>query len=172
MTNANTSSRRRGDRDRVDTMMDDPLADYPIIITQPVAWGEMDAFGHVNNIVFFRYFESARIAYLDAIGLRGDRSAGVGPILASTHCRFRRPLTYPDVVRVGARTTELAADRFTMEYRIVSETLRDIAAEGGGVIVAYDYVSSRRTMLPDAVRARIRELDVTVRVEGERNDEP
>jgi acyl-CoA thioester hydrolase len=137
--------------------MNDALAGYSVIIEVPVAWGEMDAFGHVNNIVYFRYFESARIAYLDAIGFRGE--AGPGPILASTHCRFRRALEYPDAVHVGARTTSLEPDRFTMEYLIVSDRMNDVAAAGGGIIVAYDYAARRRTMLPPAVLARIRELD-------------
>jgi acyl-CoA thioester hydrolase len=128
----------------------------------------MDAFGHVNNIIFFRYFESARIAYLDAIGFRGDAGAGgVGPILASTHCRFRRPLAYPDTVRVGARSTEVGSDRFTMAYVIVSEALGEAAAEGGGVIVAYDYASGRKTMLPDDVRLRIADLEHTADTEQE-----
>ncbi|HEX6307609.1 MAG TPA: thioesterase family protein [Longimicrobiales bacterium] len=137
------------------------LEGFPIVITVPVAWGEMDAFGHVNNIVFFRYFESARIAYLDAIGFRGDAPGSIGPILASTHCRFRRPLAYPDTVRIGARATELTADRFTMEYRVVSEALGETAAAGGGVIVAYDYAAGRKALLPETVRARIRDLEAT-----------
>ena len=87
------------------------LADFHVIIEARVAWGEMDAFAHVNNAVYFRWFESARIAYLERIDFTGGAAhAGVGPILHSTHCRFRRPLAYPDVVRVGARTVELADD--------------------------------------------------------------
>lgn len=141
-------------------MAADPLAGYPIVVTLPVAWGEMDVFGHVNNIIYFRYFEVARIAYLDAIGFRGeDGVAGAGPILASTHCRFRRPLRYPDTVRVGARTSDLQADRFTMEYSIVSEAAGVVAAEGGGVVVAFDYAERRRIDVPAAVRARITKLE-------------
>lgn len=136
------------------------LDGFSIVIDVPVAWGEMDAFGHVNNIVYFRYFESARIAYLDAIGFRGNLPGDtVGPILASTQCRFRRPLEYPDHVRVGARTTRVGADRFTMQYRVVSRALDDIAADGSGVIVAYDYARACKTRLPETVRARIHELD-------------
>jgi acyl-CoA thioester hydrolase len=141
--------------------MDDfGLAEFPIRITVPVAWGEMDAFGHVNNIIYFRYFESARIAYLDAIAFRGDaESGGIGPILASTQCRFRRPLAYPDTVHIGARTTDVASDRFTMQYRIMSEAIGDLTAEGGGVIVAYDYSHNRKAALPEDVRARIRDVE-------------
>ena len=136
----------------------DPLARFPIVIRVSVAWGEMDAFGHVNNIIYFRYFESARIAYLDAIGFRGDTPDRIGPILASTECRFRRPLAYPDTLSVGARAASVEEDRFTMEYVIVSDSLDDVAAHGAGVVVAYDYAGGRKAALPAAVRARMNEL--------------
>lgn len=139
---------------------DDLLRAYPVTLELPVAWGDMDAFGHVNNTVYFRYFESARIAYLVAIGLRGDEGA-VGPILASTHCRFRLALDYPDTIAVGARATEVQADRFTMEYRVVSRRLGKVAADGGGVVVGYDYANRRKAELPAAVVTRIRELEAS-----------
>jgi acyl-CoA thioester hydrolase len=138
------------------------LETFPIVIDVPIAWGEMDAFGHVNNAVYFRYFESARIAYLYAIGFTGredgGKPKGVGPILHSTHCRFRLPLAFPDDVRVGARATAVAADRFTMEYRIVSRRLDAVAADGGGIVVAYDYASGSKADLPAAVLDRIEAL--------------
>jgi acyl-CoA thioester hydrolase len=136
------------------------LAAFPVTLRIAVAWGEMDAYGHVNNAVFFRYFESARIAYFDAVGFRDlEATGGVGPILASTHCRFRRPLFYPDVVHVGARVSEIAADRFTMEYRLVSTRSGEIAADGGGVIVAYEYAAQCKALLPESVRQRIELLE-------------
>jgi acyl-CoA thioester hydrolase len=136
------------------------IAEFPIVIEIPVAWGDMDAFGHVNNTVFFRYFESARIRYLDTIEFRGTGGErGIGPILASTQCRFRRPLAYPDVVIAGARIAELAEDRFTHEYRLVSRTLNEIAAEGSGVVVAYDYGQRTKCAIPAAVRANIESLE-------------
>jgi acyl-CoA thioester hydrolase len=139
--------------------MPDPLAGFPIVITVTLAWGDMDAYAHVNNTVFFRLFESARIEYLRAIDFTaGGYGGGIGPILASTHCRFRRPLTYPDAVRVGARTVAVDADRFTMEYVIVSEQLGDVAAEGGGMIVSYDYDRGEKVPLPEQVRERMREV--------------
>jgi acyl-CoA thioester hydrolase len=137
--------------------MSDLLRGFPIIIDVPVAWGEMDAFGHVNNIVYFRYFESARMAYLDAIGFRGDGGAA-GPILASTHCRFRLAIEYPDTVRVGARTVGISDDRFTMEYRVVSNRHAAVAADGGGIVVAYDYGQRAKTSIPRDVRRRMDEV--------------
>jgi acyl-CoA thioester hydrolase len=136
------------------------LEGFPVVVAVPVHWGEMDYFRHVNNTVFFRYFESARIAYLDRIGFREERAeGGMGPILASTHARFRRPLTYPDTVRVGARTVELGTDRFTMEYRLVSESQAAVAAEGGGVLVSFDYAAGRKGPLPEGVRGAIERLE-------------
>jgi acyl-CoA thioester hydrolase len=134
-------------------MVEDLLAGFPVTLSLPVRWGDMDAFSHVNNTVFFQYFESARIEYLRAIEFTaGD---GIGPILASTHCRFRRPLAFPDTVRVGARAATLERDRFSMEYRIVSEAWGEVAADGGGVVVAYDYAAGRKAAIPETVQRRI-----------------
>lgn len=123
----------------------------------------MDAYNHVNNTVFFRYFETARIAYLDACGfLEAHAQRKVGAILHSTDCRFRLPLVYPDTIEVGGRAEDVGADRFTMRYRVVSLGHGAVAAEGSGVIVAYDYAANRKTALPPEVRERI------ARLEGER----
>jgi acyl-CoA thioester hydrolase len=136
------------------------LADYPVIVDLPVAWGDMDWFRHVNNIVFFRYFESARIEYLERIGFRQEMTnGGVGPILHSTQARFRRPVEWPDTVIVGARATDVGDDRFTHEYRLVSRAHGEVAAEGGAVLVAYDYVNGRKAALPDSVRRAIEALE-------------
>jgi acyl-CoA thioester hydrolase len=133
---------------------------FRIVIELPIAWADMDYFRHVNNTVFFRYFESARIAYLERIGFADEQAEpGVGPILHSTHCRFRLPLTYPDRVLVGARATGISDDRFTMEYAVFSQQLGRIAADGGGVVVSYDYAAATKTALPAVVRAAIVEME-------------
>ena len=130
---------------------------FNVIYETPIAWGDMDAFGHVNNTVFFRLFESARMAYLGRINFTGTNQR-IGPILASTNCVFRRPIVYPDSVQVGARVTEVADDRFTMAYMIIKGD-GQVAAEGSGVIVSYDYEAHSKTALPEAVRDAIRSID-------------
>jgi acyl-CoA thioester hydrolase len=136
------------------------LEGFPVVVELPVFWGDMDYFRHVNNIVFFRYFESARIEYLERIGFREEAQAdGAGPILHSTQARFRRPLTWPDTVLVGARTVEIGEDRFTQEYRLVSRAQGQVAAEGGGILVAFDYAANRKVPLPERVRAAIQLLE-------------
>src|SRR5204863_3367620 len=104
------------------------LAAFPVVVEMDVAWGDMDAFAHVNNVVYFRYFENARIAYLDRVGwLASMHDSGLGPILASTSARFRKPVTYPDQLLIGARLSDLLADRVTFEFRIVSMKLNAVA---------------------------------------------
>jgi acyl-CoA thioester hydrolase len=140
--------------------MSESLAGFPVVIDIPVAWGEMDALRHVNNIVYFRYFESARIAYFEKLRLwEFMNQTGVGPILASIQCKFKIPLTYPDTVSVGTRIPSIEQDRFVMEYRAVSHKSQAVAAEGESVVVSYNYRESKKTPLPEEMKQRILTLE-------------
>ena len=136
------------------------LAGWPIVLEIPVQWGELDAYGHVNNTVFFRYFESARIAFLDAIGMIATMETdGVGAILHSTSCRFRRPLFHPDTVLVGGRARDVGEDRFVMDYRVVSLGQDAVAADGEGLIVCFDYRRGEKTGIPESVRVGLERMN-------------
>lgn len=136
------------------------LPGFPVEVTLPVMWGDLDAYGHLNNTVYFRMFECARIRYLELCGFTDSyEQAGIGAILHSTHCRFRHPLDYPDNVVVGGRTIDIQGDRFTMAYAVVSESLNKVAAEGTGVVVSFDYRNRAKTAIPEAVRAAIDALE-------------
>jgi acyl-CoA thioester hydrolase len=140
--------------------MTNHLDGFPVVVRAMVHWGEMDAYGHLNNTVFFRYFETARMAYLDRVGFLATYERDrIGAILASTECRFRAPLFYPDDVLIGARVLDVGADRFTMAYRVVSVGQDRVAGDGAGVIVAYDYKAGRKTELPGEVREGIQRLE-------------
>ncbi len=141
--------------------MTNPLEHCPVIIEIPVAWGEMDAYGHVNNIVYLRYFESARIAYFMKLGLTEYREqTGIGPILATIQCRFRIPLTFPDTVRAGARISKIERDRFAIEHYVFSQNHQKIAAEGAGIVVSYDYRANTKAPLPMEIVERIKNLEI------------
>src|ERR1043166_9126911 len=146
----------------------DLLAGYPVVGELPVVWGEMDSYRHVNNVVYFRYFQAARLEYFRRMGwFEYEEQTGVGPILAATSARFRRPLTYPDTIWVAVRVRDLQEDRFTMEYRLVSRKLAAVAAEGTGTIVTYHYAQGVKTPIPDELRRRIAELEATATNQGE-----
>jgi acyl-CoA thioester hydrolase len=140
--------------------MTTPLGDYPVVIELPVVWGEMDAYGHVNNIVYFRYFETARMAYFERLQAPDFLNRDpLGPILASTACRFRAPLAFPDHLSVGARVARVDEDRFVMFYAVYSHRLRKIAAEGEGTIVCFNYRENRKAPLPRELTRKIAELE-------------
>ena len=140
--------------------MEHILTGYPVVVEIPVAWGEMDAFGHLNHAVYFRYMETARIAYFERLDVPEFLGRDpLGPILGSISCRYRAPLTYPDRVSVGVKVTRVEADRFVMAYAIFSHALGRIAAEGEGTLVCFDYRQNRKAPLPEKLKARIAGLE-------------
>jgi acyl-CoA thioester hydrolase len=123
------------------------LAGFPVCIEQAVAWGEMDAFGHVNNVVYFRYCENGRIAYIRRLDwFTHMQATNVGPIIASANLRFRRAVRYPDTLLL---------------HRIVSTAQDCIAAEGEAVVVSYDYAQQQKTPLPEVIRQALERLEAT-----------
>ena len=131
-----------------------------VAIELPVVWGEMDAFQHVNNVVYFRYFESARIAYFDKVNINDSMAKDrIGPILASTQCRFKAPLTYPDKVTVATCVSEISEDRFTMKYYVKSQVSGRVAAEGEGLVIFYDYKNNCKHTIPKHILDQIKALD-------------
>lgn len=138
----------------------DELADFPIVIQWPVQWGDQDAYQHVNNTIYFRWFESARIAYLEKIGLAEMiEREGIGPILAAIECHFRIPLTYPDTVYIGAKVTRLGRSSMTMVHRCASKRLARVAADGDSTVVVFDYRANKSIPVPDPIRAAIEKLE-------------
>lgn len=132
------------------------LNDYPFIYEVPVAWGEMDAFGHVNNVVFFRYFESARIAYLNHLEYHElAKKTGVSVILSYIDCKYIRPLFYPDSLKIGARITKIEKDRFNMDYALFSSKTNKISALANSTIVTYDYTNNCKADIPEEFRQKI-----------------
>lgn len=142
------------------TNIAEPLADWPIVILLPVEWGNHDALQHVNNIIYFRWCESARIEYLEKIGLWGmiqrDR---VGPILAHIGCNYRSPVTYPDQVQIGARITRLGRTSFTMEHLIYSEAQQKVAADATSACVVFDYSKQTPIPIPADMRRQIEQIE-------------
>lgn len=136
--------------------------DYPVIIEFPVHWGEMDAFQHINNVIYFRYFESARLAYFESTSVMDRmRKDSIGPILAETTCQYRKPLTYPDRIRVGCRVEELHSHGFLQRYGIFSQSQQTLTTQGSARIVLMDYNSGQK-VAPD--EAMVEELS---RLEGQ-----
>ena len=139
---------------------------FSVTLEFPVQWGEMDALRHVNNAKYFTWFESARIAYFERLrstlpGSGPTPGLGeVGPILASTTCDFLRPVTFPAIVRVGARVSELGNSSMRMEYAVErTDAPDDLCARGTSVVVLVRYATLAKVRVPDEMRAAIDALE-------------
>jgi acyl-CoA thioester hydrolase len=136
--------------------LDEFKKQYAHNIERHVEWGDMDSFQHVNNTVYFHYFERIRMDYFrDRKFIDSLANQHIGPILASTHCRFKLPLSYPDTIVIGTYITDLQVDRFLMKYAVFSERHERIAADGDGLIVCYDYDKGEKAPIPEAIFARL-----------------
>jgi acyl-CoA thioester hydrolase len=140
--------------------MTDLLAGFPVIIEQVVDWGDMDSFRHVNNAVYFRYFENARVEYFQRLDwMNYLKETGIGPIVATAQARFRRPVTYPDTLLVGTRVSTMSEDRYTVDYRVVSRKQDDVVTLGDTVVVTYHYAELKKVPIPTEFRSRIEKLE-------------
>ena len=111
------------------------LAHYAVIHHQPIHWGEMDAFNHLNNVVYYRYSESARIGYLHALDMF---DGSMVTVLAQSSCQYLRPVTYPDTLLLGVRCQRLGNTSMAMEYSYYSTAQNIVVATASAVVVRLD----------------------------------
>ena len=114
----------------------------------PVQWGEMDAANHVNNTVYLRYAETARIEFFEQTGI-GSAFNEIGAILGYQDCKYIFPLRYPDTVVAGTRVLETLSDRLVLQCALFSKNHDRIAAISHQEILAYDYKALRKVPLPE-----------------------
>jgi acyl-CoA thioester hydrolase len=114
----------------------------------------------VNNLAYLRWSETARVEYLARIGFWPPLPpAGVGPILASLSCNYKRVMTFPDIAFTGARVTRIGNRSFQLQHRVVSKSLDAIAAEVESTIVVLDYSRNKTVPIPEHCRKAIEELE-------------
>ncbi len=116
-------------------------------------WGDMDAMGHVNNTVYFRYLEQARIELFEALGCPAT-PGGIGPVIINAHCSFLRQLRYPGDIEVSSWAGELGRSSFQTLHQIRRLDDPDaLYAEGGAKVVWVDQRVEKSMPLPDDIRA-------------------
>ena len=135
------------------------FSDYPIVHEQNVAWGDMDAFGHVNNVMYYRYIESARIDYFDALNIFEQK---VLTVVASNQCKYLRPVFYPDQLKIAVRVEELRNSAMRMSYQLFSSAQNAIVATAEAVIVCVDQQNMQKAAIPDDIREKILKIEHAV----------
>jgi len=121
----------------------------------PIRWGDMDAMGHVNNTVYFRYLESARIEWFRTIRCEPDPQ-GQGPVIVNAHCSFIKQLKYPGEIEVSTLVGPPGRSSFEMTHQIrlvdANGEAGALHAEGGAKIVWVDILAEKSMPLPDVIR--------------------
>lgn len=137
-------------------------ADKKLIHSTTIAirWGDMDAYGHVNNTVYFRYMESARIELLEQLGygLPGHGSADGTPVVANVFCNFLRQLDYPGDVLVRTYVGAIGRSSFDTYHELLRVGDETIHANGGATVVWADLGAQRSVPLPEALKERLGSL--------------
>ena len=130
----------------------------PLRLELRIDWSEIDLFGHINNLAIQRYVQAARIQCMEALGLmQSQAETRIGPILASTNCRFRKPLYYPGTVTVHSTIDEIRNTSFKVYYEVHNDS-GEIVAEAQDVIVLFDFGRRAKLVIPDALRKMIEKL--------------
>ena len=125
-------------------------------VTLDVAWGEMDALGHVNNIRYIAWAETARIALFRKLGMATLPGDPAGPILARIECDYLEPVEYPARVTVGIRAGRVGNSSITLEHEIWRTGAPErVVARGKAVVVLINYATQEKVRVPDAVRVAL-----------------
>ena len=118
----------------------------------PIRWGDMDAMGHVNNIVYFRYMEQARISWFEQLLPRRDAAwKTTGIVIANALCNFRRAMTYPGTVEVKVYTAHPGGSSIGTYYELLLEN--EIYADGAAVVVFIDMKTQKAKRIPEEIRS-------------------
>lgn len=118
----------------------------------PIRWGDMDAYGHVNNTIYFRYMEQARCEWLEALGYK-VAPEGHAPVIINASCTFMIPLTYPGTVEVRIFAGHVGRSSVETHYelRVVGDDT--LYSEGASKIVWMDTATGKSVPIPDELRA-------------------
>ena len=136
--------------------MSEKLKDFHVVLEMPVRWGDMDARGHVNNTIYYRYFESSRIALFQSLKIYEEpTTVRIGPILSFQSCYYKAPLTYPDTIYIGAKIINIEESKIIIKHSLMSKKLNRKAAEGEAHIVWFDYENQKKAIIPDDLKEEI-----------------
>ncbi len=121
-------------------------------------WMDNDAYGHVNNVVYYAYFDTAVNRYLIDAGLLNIASSPVIGLVVETQCRYFRPVAFPDTVHAGLRVAHLGRSSVHYEVGIFRNDEPLACAQGHFIHVYVDRVHRRPVPLPAPMRAALARL--------------
>lgn len=133
--------------------------DFRIKLQQRIDWSELDLFGHVNNVMFLKYAQTARVNYWEQIKLyQHFLSTKQGPMLASVTCQFRKPLFYPGNITIYTKMKAIGNTSFCMLHHIIDDNNK-LVAEVEDVIVMYDFYKEEKMFFNEFFRKNVEALE-------------
>lgn len=132
---------------------------YPIKTELRIDWAELDLFGHVNNVAFFRYVQAARITYCEQIGLSSLLEGGNDSFMvASSQCQFKKPLLYPGKIVIGVKADWLKNSSFQLSYQIKNDQ-NVLVAEATDILVVFDHQQKEKKLISKDLRKKFEQLE-------------
>ncbi len=124
-------------------------------ITLRIDWSEIDSFGHVNNVMFMKYVQAARLNFVDSIGLmKLHRTEKIGFMVAETNCQFKKELHFPGYVTVNTKIAFIKNTSFSLEHTITNSD-EEIVAIAKDVLVVFDFTKNEKCLIPDSIKANM-----------------
>ena len=127
--------------------------DFPVLVPITTRWADNDAFGHINNVAYYAFFDTAVNMWLVERGLLDIASSPLVGLVVETGCRYRRPLAYPTPVEVGLRVARLGTSSVRYDVAVFGPDAPDAAAEGHFTHVYVRRETGRPEAIPEAMRA-------------------
>jgi len=124
-------------------------------ITLRIDWSEIDSFGHVNNVMFMKYVQAARLNFVAEIGLMNlHRTENIGFMVAETNCQFKKELHFPGYVTIKTKVLYAKNTSFSLEHKLLNSE-SDIAAIAKDVLVVYDFNKNEKCLIPEVIKNKL-----------------
>ncbi|HXS37667.1 MAG TPA: acyl-CoA thioesterase [Flavipsychrobacter sp.] len=132
---------------------------FPVKLQLRLDWSEIDLFGHINNVQYFKYIQASRVNYWEKTGLVSEFEKNkIGPILASTGCQFLKVLHYPGNIVVQARIEFMKNTSFGIHHEILNAE-GEVVAEAHDVIVVYDFNKNEKAPIQKEFRDTVEKIE-------------
>jgi len=126
----------------------------------PIRWADMDAMGHVNNTVYFRYMEQARIGWFDALVPDHEAWKYTGIVIVNASCHYRRSITYPGTVEVRLYVGKVGGSSVGTFYELRVDGDPAPYADGAAVVVFVSMATQKPARIPDEIRGRLERAEI------------
>ena len=128
------------------------IENYKLKLELRIDWSELDIYNHVNNVAFIKYLQAGRVNFWEQSGLaKFHTDTKKGPMLVSTHCDFKKQLTYPGQIIIRTRVSHIGNSSFSLEHVIVNDN-DEVCALGKDVAVCYDFNAQETFPIPEWLR--------------------